>query len=109
MPGADQSMILRRPMMSMYLSAMSVKMKFVPETMSPTAVGWSNPISLNSVAISQFSAIFLSIRAHGQVHTAVVHELFPERQQANDSTPGNEAYSVETAKLLEGLHATSDD
>ena len=51
MPGADQSMILRRPMMSMYFSAKSVKMKFVPETIRPTAVGWSNPISLNRVAV----------------------------------------------------------
>lgn len=51
MPGAENTMILRRPMMSMYLSAKSVKRKFVPETMSPTAVGWLKPISLNSVAL----------------------------------------------------------
>ena len=36
--------------MSMYLSATSVKMKFVPETMRPTAVGWSKPIWAKSVA-----------------------------------------------------------
>ena len=50
MPGADQIMILRRPMMSMYLSAKRVKMKLVPETIRPTAMGLSKPISLNSVA-----------------------------------------------------------
>ena len=50
MPGAVQIMILRRPMMSMYWSAKSVKMKFVPEMMRPTAVGWLKPISLKRVA-----------------------------------------------------------
>ena len=53
MPGAEMIMILRRPIMSMYFNAKSVKMKFVPETMRPTAVGWSKPISLNSVADRQ--------------------------------------------------------
>ena len=49
-PGADQIMIFRLPMISMYLRATRVKMKLVPETMRPTAVGWLNPISLKRVA-----------------------------------------------------------
>ena len=50
MPGADHNMMVLRPIISMYFKATSVNMKFVPETMSPTAVGWSNPICLKSVA-----------------------------------------------------------
>ena len=38
-PGAVMSMIRRRPTISIYLSATSVKMKFVPATMRETAVG----------------------------------------------------------------------
>lgn len=51
MPGADQIIILRLPMISMYFKAMRVKRKFVPETIKPTAVGWLNPISANNVAV----------------------------------------------------------
>ena len=50
MPGAERSMMRRRPTMSMYLSATRVKTNFVPETMRPTAVGWSKPIWAKSVA-----------------------------------------------------------
>lgn len=50
MPGIDQRRIRRRPIMSMYFKAKSVNRKFVPDTMSPTAVGWLKPISLNKVA-----------------------------------------------------------
>ena len=50
MPGEEMSMILRLPIMSMYLSANKVKRKLVPDTMRPTAVGWLNPICLKSVA-----------------------------------------------------------
>ena len=50
MPGAEMSMMRRRPTMSMYLRATRVKTKFVPETMRPTAVGWSKPIWAKSVA-----------------------------------------------------------
>lgn len=50
-PGAEKIMIFRRPMMSMYLSAKSVKRKLVPETMRPTAVGLLNPISWKIVAL----------------------------------------------------------
>ena len=50
-PGAEKIMIFRLPMISMYLSAKSVKMKFVPETMRPTAVGLLNPISWKMVAL----------------------------------------------------------
>ena len=51
MPGADQIMIFRRPIMSMYFRANSVKTKLVTETIRPTAVGWLKPIILNSVAL----------------------------------------------------------
>ena len=50
-PGAEKIMIFLRPMISIYLSANKVKIKLVPETMSPTAVGLSNPISLKRVAL----------------------------------------------------------
>jgi len=50
MPGAENTMIFRRPTISIYFNATSVKMKFVPLTMSPTAVGWLNPISWKSEA-----------------------------------------------------------
>lgn len=50
MPGAEMIMIFLRPMISMYLRAKRVKMKLVPETMRPTAVGLSKPISLKRVA-----------------------------------------------------------
>lgn len=49
-PGADKIMIRRRPTISMYLSATSVKRKFVPAMISPTAVGWLKPMDLKSVA-----------------------------------------------------------
>jgi len=49
-PGADITMIFRRPTISIYFNATSVNIKLVPETISPTAVGWLNPISLKSVA-----------------------------------------------------------
>lgn len=51
MPGAEKTMIFRRPMISMYFKANKVKRKLVPETMRPTAVGWLKPISLNNVAL----------------------------------------------------------
>ncbi len=38
-PGEDQIIIFLRPIISMYFNAKSVKRKFVPDTMSPTAVG----------------------------------------------------------------------
>ena len=49
-PGALRIMILRRPITSIHFRATSVKMKLVPETIRPTAVGWLNPISLKRVA-----------------------------------------------------------
>jgi hypothetical protein len=68
-PGAENTMMRLRPIISMYLdpgkynkhtehrvrrttnlSANSVNTKFVPEMMSPTAVGWLNPISWKSDA-----------------------------------------------------------
>ena len=50
-PGAEKIIIFLLPMMSIYFSANNVNTKFVPETMRPTAVGWSNPIILKSVAL----------------------------------------------------------
>lgn len=38
-PGALTNMILLLPMESIHLSAIRVKMKFVPDTINPTAVG----------------------------------------------------------------------
>jgi hypothetical protein len=49
-PGVDQIMIFRRPMISMNFNAKSVKRKLVPEIINPTAVGWLKPISLKRVA-----------------------------------------------------------
>ena len=49
-PGAVHTMILRLPIMSMYFKAKSVKRKFVPAIISPTAVGWLNPMDLKRVA-----------------------------------------------------------
>ena len=51
MPGEVQTMIFLRPMMSIYLSATSVKTKLVPATISPTAVGLLNPIDLKRLAL----------------------------------------------------------
>jgi hypothetical protein len=49
-PGALQIIIFLLPILSIHLRAISVKIKFVPDTIRPTAVGWLNPISLNKVA-----------------------------------------------------------
>lgn len=49
-PGALHTIIRLLPIVSIHLRATRVKMKFVPETMSPTAVGLLNPICLKSVA-----------------------------------------------------------
>lgn len=38
-PGAENTMILRLPIMSMYFKAIRVNRKLVPETIKPTAVG----------------------------------------------------------------------
>jgi len=37
-------------MISMYLKATRVKRKFVPEMISPTAMGWSKPMVAKRVA-----------------------------------------------------------
>ena len=49
-PGAEKIKIFRLPIISMYLRATSVKRKFVPEMISPTAMGWSNPMVAKRVA-----------------------------------------------------------
>ena len=52
-PGAEKTMIFRRPMMSMYFSAKSVKTKFVPETIKLTAMESLKPISSKRVATTR--------------------------------------------------------
>jgi len=49
-PGAEINMILLLPIESIHFNAMIVNKKFVPEIMSPTAIGLLKPISENSVA-----------------------------------------------------------
>ena len=49
-PGAESNIILLLPIESIHFSAINVNKKFVPEMMSPTAVGWLKPISANKVA-----------------------------------------------------------
>ena len=49
-PGALQIMIRLLPTLSIHWRATRVKMKFVPDMINPTAVGWLNPICLNKVA-----------------------------------------------------------
>lgn len=67
-------MILRRPIMSMYFSAKSVKTKFVPETIKLTAIESLKPISSKRVAMTRCQAICHNARVQGQL-TAVIHEL----------------------------------
>lgn len=74
MPGAEKTMILRRPMMSMYFSAKSVKTKFVPETIRLTAMESLKPISSKSVADVERSDQASQCGTE-QKRTAVVHEL----------------------------------
>ena len=84
------SMMRRRPTMSMYLRATRVKMKFVPETMRPTAVGWSKPIWAKSVA----------------------EKYLEDKKVRNGDMASQEAAvhkGIEARQLLEGLHAASDN
>ena len=73
-PGAENIMILRRPMMSMYFNAKSVKTKFVPETIKLTAMESLKPISSKRVAMARCQAICHSVHVQEQ-HTAIIHEL----------------------------------
>ncbi len=49
-PGELNIIIRRLPILSIQMRAMTVKMKLVPETIKPTAVGWLNPMDAKRVA-----------------------------------------------------------
>lgn len=51
MPGAEKTMMRRRPIGSTILSAMTVQRKLTAVMMRPTAVALSKPTALKSVAL----------------------------------------------------------